>query len=194
MALCSEVVYRNLAFRHAENPDGSPPLDSLLRDNNTYTKGGSRGSMPRLIRPTVTRPSEEFSEIKGPYPHLSAWQCAYVYPCGRVLTMTPPVELPSDVELADGLQNIHVQEEAAIPGQATSHDMQPASSLPDVPPDAPTATAVLQASETVGPQCDRMWNNMAGPWIEWRTVWRRCGGRNVTPGKRWSHLYKTWAR
>ena len=79
LTICSEIVYRNSAFRHAHNPAGCPLLKLLLEDKSTVTTGGTRQSSPRRCKPVITRPSDEQCTLGGPYTYVEAlWQPSLV--------------------------------------------------------------------------------------------------------------------
>ena len=85
VTLCSEIVYRNSAFRYVDNPQGCPQLTLLLHDGSVKTTGGSRMTAPRVISPTVIGPHEERCDLKGPYPYNSRmWRPELIKPPRRV--------------------------------------------------------------------------------------------------------------
>ena len=115
--LCSETVYRNVAFRHAGNPLGCPDVRSLLTDNTVRTTGGTRGSAPRISKPTIVSPSDEQCAIGGPYPFQ---------PPGWAPTLHPTAVL---VGAADAFGNPASQPHLSPPSSGSTQETQ-CSSVP----------------------------------------------------------------
>ena len=66
VTLCSEIVYRNSAFRYVDNPQGCPQLTLLLHDGSVKTTGGSRMTPHGSLHQRSSARTKSAATSKGP--------------------------------------------------------------------------------------------------------------------------------